>query len=174
MRTNIKNRRRVQLLVEPLEGKALLSAGAVVHHVAHHHVAPKVATSVLTGTLSGHYYDLHVPSFGEIQTLNVGGSLKGVGGSNLIGGLSAPTTPVAGNFDSHLGIYNLHGAMVLNVFQTATAGTYTFKVAYADGSDAGLKGDAGTLTLTQTPHFTGHYLSYGSATLTFTASGAQS
>jgi hypothetical protein len=78
MRTHTKNRRRAQLCVESLEGKMLLSAGSVMHQVAHH-AAPIVAQAAFSGTLTGRYSDVHAPFFADIQSYTASGTLSGIG-----------------------------------------------------------------------------------------------
>ncbi len=57
--------------------------------------------------------------------------------------------------------------MILRVFASGTPGTYSYSVARAGGSDAGFRGDTGTLTTTLTPSFSVPYYTYGRATMTF-------
>jgi hypothetical protein len=162
MRTNVKNknRRRTPLEVEPLEGKALLSAGALAHHVAHHDVA-----SAFTGTLSGHYNSINAPFFANIQNYVTSGTLTSVGSAHLYGTLFVRGTK-AGRFDGQLFVRNQGGGMILKVYQSGTANTYSYRVAHAGGSDSGFRGDTGTILVSQNQTFRVPYYSSGTATVT--------
>jgi hypothetical protein len=65
-------------------------------------------------------------------------------------------------------MHNNGGSMIVNVFQTAVHGTFTYKVALASGNDTAFRGATGTLLITQTPTFSGFFYSVGQATMTFT------
>ncbi len=58
--------------------------------------------------------------------------------------------------------------MILNVLRSDTAGTYTYKVVRAFGSDSAFKGGTGAVTITQTPTYSFPYFVSGQATMTFT------
>ena len=55
----------------------------------------------------------------------------------------------------------------LQVYQSGTAGTYSYKVVFAHGSDSTFKGGTGTLVITQTPTFTVPYYTYLQSTIMF-------
>jgi len=167
MRTYKKNRRRTQLRVESLEGKALLSAGFMMHHVS---AAPIVtqATAAFSGTLTGRYSDVHVPFFADIQSYSTSGTLSGVGSTHLYATLFVRPGAPAGRFAGQLLMRNNGGSMVVNVFQSAMPGIYSYKVALASGSDTAFKGGTGTLSITQTPSFMVPNYSFGQSAMTFT------
>jgi hypothetical protein len=171
MRTYTRNRRRTQLGIESLEGKTLLSAGSVMQHLAHHvSTAPVVAqaTPAFTGTLTGPYSNVHVPNFAYIQSYSTSGTLTGVGSSHLYGTLFVRPSAPAGRFEGQLLLRNHGGSMILNVFASGTAGTYSYKVALAHGTDSAFKGDTGTLTISLNPTFSVPYYTAGQSTMTFT------
>jgi hypothetical protein len=162
MRTYIKNRRRTQLRVELLEGKTLLSAGAVAHHVA-----PAQATSAFTGTLTGHYNAVHAPFFANIENFVTAGTLSGIGRTHLYGTLFVRPSAPAGWVLGRLFMHNNGGGMTIKVFTSGTPETYSYQVVGAGGSDAGFRGDTGTLTITLSPNFRVPYYTSGHATMTF-------
>jgi hypothetical protein len=166
MRTYIKNRRRTQLCVESLEGRALLSAGAVAHHVSHH-VAVAPANAAFTGTLTGHYSEVHAPYFANIESFATSGTLTGIGSAHLYGTLFVRPSAVAGRLLGRLLVRNHGGGMILNVYASGTAGAYSYKVARAGGSDAGFRHDTGSLRITLNPTFSVPYYTSGDATMTF-------
>jgi hypothetical protein len=171
MRTYTKNRRRTQLRVESLEGKTLLSPGAVMHELAHHVKAVPVvadATAAFSGTLTGPYSDVHVPFFANIQSYADSGTLSGTGSTRLVGTLFGRPDAPAGRSDGQLVMRNDGGSMIVRVFTSATAGTFTYKVAHAGGSDTAFKGGTGTLIITQSQTFSAPYYSQGQSTMTFT------
>jgi hypothetical protein len=172
MRTYTKNRLRTQPRVESLEGKALLSAGSAMQHAAHHvSSAPIIAQAIpaISGTLTGPYSDVHVPFFADIQSYSTSGTLTGVGSTHLYATLFVRPGAAAGRFAGQLLMRNNGGAMIVNVFQSAVAGTYSYRVALASGSDSAFRGGTGTLIITQMPTFMAHNYSFGQSTMTFTA-----
>jgi hypothetical protein len=172
MRTYTKKRLRTQPRVESLEGKTLLSAGSVMHHVAHHVTsAPIVAQAIpaFSGTLTGPYSDVHIPFFADIQSYSTTGTLTGVGSTHLYATLFVRPGAPAGRFAGQLLMRNNGGAMVVNVFQWAVPGTYSYKVALASGTDTAFRGGTGTLFITQMPSSMVPNYSFGQSTMTFTA-----
>jgi len=171
MRNYTKNRRRPQLRVESLEGKTLLSAGSVMHHVAQHVAAAPIvaqAAAAFSGTLTGPYSSVHAPYYAYIQSYSTSGTLSGVGSTHLYGTLIVrPHTP-AGRFDGQLVLRNSGGTMILNVYASGTPATYFYKVVVARGSDAPFKGGSGSLTIAQSPTFSVPYYSYGQSRMAFT------
>jgi hypothetical protein len=118
--------------------------------------------------LTGFYSNVHVPFFANILSYVTSGTLSGVGSTHLRGTLFVrPGAPV-GRLDGQLVMRNNGGSMVVNVFQSAMPGTYTYKVALASGSDTAFKGGSGTLVITQVPTFSSHYYAFGQSTMTFT------
>jgi hypothetical protein len=171
MQTYTKNRRRTQLRVESLEGKTLLSTGAVMHELAHHVKAVPIvadATAAFSGTLTGHYSNVHVPFFANIQSYAASGTLSGVGSTRLLGTLFVRPGAPAGRLLGQLVMRNNGGSMIVNVFASAAPGTYTYKVPRASGNDTPFKGGSGTLMITQSPTLSAPYYSQGQSTMTFT------
>jgi hypothetical protein len=171
MQTYTKNRRRMQLQVESLEGKTLLSTGAVMHELAHHvKAAPIVAdaTATFSGTLTGQYSDVHVPYFANIQSYVASGTLTGTGSTRLAGTLLVRPSATPGRSFGQLVMHNNGGSMIINISVSGTAGTYTYKVAHAHGNDTAFKGGTGTLMITQSQTFSVSYYSQGQSTMTFT------
>jgi hypothetical protein len=172
MRSSRKHPRRTQLTVESLEGKALPSTGSLLHQIAQEvSAAPIVsqATVGFSGTLAGRYGDTRVPFVGSIQTYAASGTLNGPGSTHLYGTLIIRPGAALGRFDGQLVMVNHGGSMVLNVYQSATAGTFSYKVVVGVGSDSAFKGGIGTLTVTQTPTFRVPYYVHGQSTMTFTS-----
>ena len=170
MRTKIKNPRRTHLRVELLEGKTLLSTGSTTHPAAHRlSAAPIVAqVSAFSGTLTGRYSSVHAPHFAYILSYANSGVLSGVGSTHLYGTLFVRPSAPAGHFDGRLLMFNHGGMMIVDVYQSATPGTYSYRVAHARGNDTGFTGQTGTLVITQTPTFTVPYYTAGHSTMTFT------
>jgi hypothetical protein len=170
MRTYIKNHRRTQLRVESLEGKTLLSSGAVMQQVAHHVTAAPItsqAVSVFTGTLAGRYTSVHAPRFALIQSYSTYGTLSPVGSTHLYGTLFVRPSGPAGRHDGQLVMVNHGGSMVIDVYQRSTPGSYSYRVAHAYGRDSAFHGATGFLTITLAPSFTVPYYTAGHATMTF-------
>jgi hypothetical protein len=162
------NRRRTELRVESLEGKALLSAGAALHHAAHEAAIVAQAPAPFTGTLTGPYSNVHIPYAGYLLSYNTSGTLSGIGSSHLSGSLLVRgATPHAGRLVGRLTLHNDGGSMVLRIYQTAVAGTDTYTVGRTSGNDSAYPGDTGTLTITQSPTYSYPYYTAGTATLTF-------
>lgn len=171
MQTYTKNRRRMHLQVESLEGKTLLSTGAGMHEFAHHVKATPIiadATATFSGTLTGHYSDVHIPYFADIQSYFASGTLIGTGSTRLAGTLLVRPSAPTGRPIGQLVMHNNGGSMIINVSVSGTAGTYTYKVAHAHGNDAAFKGGTGTLMVTQSQTFSVPYYSQGQSTMTFT------
>src|SRR5262245_53848987 len=82
MQRSIRKRRRTPLQVESLEGKALLSAGSVMHRVAPHVTAAPIvaqAAAAFSGTLTGTYSSVNVPGFSHVLSYAASGTLSGAG-----------------------------------------------------------------------------------------------
>jgi hypothetical protein len=171
MRTYTKNRRRLQLGVESLEGKILLSTGSVMDQVVPPVRAAPIGaqeTAAFSGTLTGSYSNVHVPGFANTLSYATSGTLSGVGSTRLrgtlFGRLGAPTGRLVGQLVMH----NNGGSMIVNVFRSAMPGTYSYKVARVRGSDTAFEGERDTLMISQTPTFSVPYYTAGQATMTFT------
>jgi hypothetical protein len=167
-KTNTNNRRRVEPRVEPLEGKTLLSAGGAMHHAAHEAAVVAQAPGPITGSLTGHYSNIHIPFAGHLLNYNTNGTLTPVGSSHVYGSWYVRgATPNAGRFVGRLFVRNDGGSMTLRIYQTAVGGTDTYTVGHASGNDSDYQGDTGTLTITQNPTYSYPYYTAGTATTTF-------
>jgi hypothetical protein len=170
MPISAKNRRRTPLRVESLEGRALLSTGSAMRHVAPRvTAAPIVAqAAAFSGTLSGSYSNIDVPGFSHILSYATSGTLSGVGSTRLRGTLFARGGHRPGRLAGLLRVRNDGGSMTLDVFGSPTPGNDTYKVARARGGDAAFKGGSGDLMITQAPSFSVPFYVSGQATMTFT------
>ena len=171
MQAHIKNPRHTDLRVESLEGKTLLSAGSVSHHVASHTVNTAVvahAAAEFSGTLTGIYSNVHIPFAGYQLNYATSGTLSGVGSTRLHGSIFVRSSTRTGLAVGQFVMSNSSGSMKVNVFRSATPGTYTYKVTRAFGSDSAYKGGSGTLMISQTPTHSFPYYVSGRATMIFT------
>jgi hypothetical protein len=170
MQTYINNRRRAQPRIEDLEGKILLSAGSPVDqikpHVSHNPIVAQ-AIATFSGTLTGTYSNVHIPFAGYLLNYATSGTLTGAGSTQLRGSLFVRGGAHPGRLLGTFRIHNNGGSMLVNVFQTATPGTYTYRVASASGSDSGFKGSSGDLMISQTPTHSAPYFVSGQAAVTF-------
>jgi hypothetical protein len=167
------HRRRRQPLVQPLEGKSLLSGGAAMHHVPAEVAAERISAQVpapISGSLTGTYSNAHIPFAGYLLSYSTSGTLTGVGSTRLKGSFFVRGKALPGRLLGQFTLHNSGGAMLIKVFQSATAGADTYKVARANGSDTGFKGGSGNLTITDKPTFSAPYYVSGQATMTFTPS----
>jgi hypothetical protein len=167
MQTYTKNHRCTRLRVESLEGKTLLSAGAMMPHVTHHVSPPPMvveSTSAFSGTLTGSYSTAHgIPFVSNVLSYATSGTLSHVGSTSLRGTLvQRPSRPPGA-----VTLRNNGGSMILDVFRSGAPGTFTYKVVRARGSDTGFKGDTGTLTIKLHQSVSVPYYTYGQATTTF-------
>ncbi len=166
-----QNRRRTELRVESLEGKALLSTGTGMHHIAPDLRSARIidqAPAPFSGTLTGLYSNIHIPFAGYLLNYATSGTLTGVGSTRLRGSLFVRgATSRAGRFAGKLALHNDGGSMIIRVFQTAVSGTDTYIVGRAGGIDSADRGDIGTLTITQSPTMSVPYYISGQATMTF-------
>ena len=170
MRSSTTNRRRTEPRVESLEGKALLSTGSALRHVAPHVTAAPIVARAATGfsgTLTGSYSNVNVPGFSHIQSYTASGTLSGLGTTRLRGTLSVPGGLRPGRPLGQLVLRNTAGRMIANVIQSTIPGSYAYQVARARGSDAAFRGESGTLTITRTPSLNVPFYSSGDATMTF-------
>jgi hypothetical protein len=159
------------LWVESLEGKTLLSTGSAIQHVAPHMTAAPIVAqaAAFSGTLSGPYSNVDVPGFSHILSYDASGTLSGVGSTRLRGTLIVPGGSRSGRLLGQFLMRNNGGSMTLNVFQSATPGNDTYKVARARGSDTTFIGGSGNLMITQTSTFSVPYYVSGQVTMTFTS-----
>jgi hypothetical protein len=167
----IKYRRRISLQVESLEGKTLLSTGLVTHPVARHRTTAAIvshAAAEFNGTLTGIYSNVHIPFAGYLLNYATFGTLSGVGSTNLHGSIFVRPGARARLSSGRLILRNSGGSMTINVVQSATPGTYTYRVVRAVGSDSAYRGGRGTLTITQNPTQSFPYYVSGDASMTFT------
>src|ERR1700758_1053657 len=131
MRTYAKNRRRAPLRVESMEGRTLLSTGSAMQQVAPHvTAAPIVAQApAFSGTLMGSYSNVNVPGFSHLLSYATSGTLSGVGSTRLPGTLSVRGGARPGRLLGQFLMRNNGGSMIVNVFQSAMPGNYTYNVA---------------------------------------------
>ena len=166
-----ENRRRTELRVESLEGKALLSTGSGMHHIAPDVRSARIidqAPGPFSGTLTGPYSNVHIPFAGYLLNYATTGTLTGVGSTHLRGSLFVRgATSRAGRFTGKLALHNVGGSMIIGVIQTDVSGTDTYKVVRAGGGDSVYRGNIGTLTITQNPTMNVPYYISGQATMTF-------
>ena len=170
MRTHTRNRRGTPLRVESLEGKTLLSTGSAMQHVAPHMTAAPIVAqaTAFSGTLTGSYSNINVPGFSHLLNYATSGTLSGVGSTHLRGTLSVRGGTRPGRLLGPLQLRNNGGSMIVNVFQSAMPGNYTYTVARARGSDTAFNGGSGTLMITQASTFSAPDYVSGHATMTFT------
>jgi hypothetical protein len=169
MRTYAKNRRRTPLRVEALEGKSLLSAGSAMRHVAGPVMAAPIVdqAAAFSGTLAGTYSNVNIPGFSHMLNYATSGTLSGVGSTRLRGTLFPRGGIRAGRLAGEFRLRNSGGTMVVNVYQSATPGDYTYSVVRARGSDAAFNGGSGTLVIRQTSSLSVPFYVSGQATMTF-------
>jgi hypothetical protein len=170
MRSSTRRRRRAPLQVESLEGKALLSAGSVMHRVAPHVTTAPLDTQAaapFSGTLTGTYSNVNVPGFSHVLSYAASGTLSGVGTTHLGGTLIPRGGARPGRLVGELLLRNNGGRMILNVYQTAVLGNDTYQVARARGTDAGFQGGSGTLMIAQTQSISVPFFTSGQTTMTF-------
>lgn len=170
MRSPTRNRRRTGLRVESLEGKALLSGGPALRHVAPHITAAPIvaqAATGFTGTLTGSYSNVNVPGFSHVLSYAASGTLTGVGSTHLRGTLLVPGGVRPGRLVGQFVLRNSGGRMIANVVESALPGSYTYQVARARGGDAAYQGESGTLTITRSQSFNVPFYTSGQATMTF-------
>ena len=131
MQARVKKPRRTDLRVESLEGKTLLSAGLLSHQVGSHAVSTAVVARTaaeFSGTLTGIYSNVHIPFAGYLLNYSTSGTLSGVGSTRLHGSIFARPSTRTGRSAGQFVMRNSSGSMTVNVFRSATPGTYTYKV----------------------------------------------
>ena len=150
--------------LESLEGKTLLSAGSAMQHVAPRLAAAPIVGQAMSfrGTLAGSNSDVsHVISF------DTTGNLIGPGSTDLRGTLFAGGNPRPGRLLGQLLLRNSGGSMTVNVYQSATAGTFTDTVVRARGADTIYQGATGNLKIALSWDFGNPYYFHGQATMEF-------
>jgi hypothetical protein len=155
--------------LESLEGKTLLSAGSAMQHVAPRLAAAPIVGQAASfrGMLAGSDSDVSVPGISHVVSFNTTGTLIGPGSTHLRGTLFARENPRPGQFLGQLLLRNSGGSMTVNVYRTATAGTFTDTVVRARGSDTIYKGATGNLKITMSWAFNDPYYLYGQAAMKF-------
>jgi hypothetical protein len=170
MQAHIKNSRRTDLRLEELEGKTLLSAGLVRDNVASHLAKAAVvahAAAEFSGTLTGVYSNVHIPFAGYLLNYSTSGTLSGVGSTRLHGSIFARPGTRTGRAAGQFLMRTAGGSMTVNVFRTATPGSYNYRVVRASGNDSAYRGGSGGLTIAQVPTRSFPYYVSGQAAMTF-------
>ena len=150
--------------LESLEGKTLLSAGSAMQHVAPRLAAAPIVGQAVSfrGTLAGSNSEVsHVISF------DTTGILIGPGSTHLRGTLFAGGNPRPGRLLGQLLLRNSGGSMTVNVYQSATAGTFTDTVVRARGADSIYKGATGNLNIAMAWTFNDPYYLHQQAWMKF-------
>jgi hypothetical protein len=118
------------------------------------HVAPRLAAAPIVGqavsfrgTLTGPDSDVSVSGISHVVGFNLTGTLIGPGSTHLSGTLFARANPRPGRLLGQLLLRNRGGSMKVNVYRSATAGTFTDTVVRARGADAIYKGATGNLEI---------------------------
>ena len=134
------------------------------------HVAPRLAAAPIVGqavsfggTLAGSDSDVRAPGFSHVVSFNTTGTLIGPGLTYLRGTLFARENPRPGQFLGRFLLGNSVGSMTVNVYQTATAGTYTDTVVRARGADTIYKGGTGNLKIAMSWAYNDPYYLYQQA-----------
>jgi hypothetical protein len=153
--------------LESLERKTLLSAGSAMQHVASHLAdAPIVGQAVsFRGTLAGSDSDVRAPGISHVVSFNTTGTLIGPGSTHLRGTLYAQGNP--GQLLGQLLLLNRGGSMTVNVYRSATAGTFTDTVVRARGADAIYQGATGNLKIAMSWAFNDPYYLHQQAWMKF-------
>ena len=99
------------------------------------------------GTLAGSDSDRSFPGISHVVGFNATGTLVGPGPTHLRGTLFARGNPRPGQSLGGLLLRNRGGSMTVNVYQTATAGTFTDTVVRARGADSIYRGATGNLKI---------------------------
>ena len=120
------------------------------------------------GTLTGIYSNVHIPFAGYLLSYSTSGTLSGVGATNLHGSIFVRPGSHFGRAIGQFSMHNDGGSMRVRVFQTATSGTYTYRVVRGLGNDFADEGGIGTVTIIQTRAQSYPYYVSGQATMTLT------
>jgi hypothetical protein len=153
--------------VESLEGKTLLSAGSAMQHVAHPLAAAPIVGQAVSfgGTLVGPDSDVSVGGISHVVSFDTTGTLIGPGPTHLTGTLYALGNP--GRLLGQLLLHNSGGSMTVNVYRSATAGTFTDTVVRARGTDTIYQGATGNLKITMLWTFYNPQYFHQQATMNF-------
>jgi hypothetical protein len=159
----------MSLQLESLEGKTLLSAGSAMQHIAARLTdAPIVGQAVsFRGTLAGPDSDVKAPGIPHVVSFNATGTLIGPGSTHLSGTLYALENSRPGLLLGQLHLRNSGGSMAVNVYRSATAGTFTETVVRAQGSDTIYQGTTGSLKIVLSWTFNNPYYFHGQAAMKF-------
>jgi hypothetical protein len=155
--------------LESLEEKTLLSAGSAMQHVAPRLAAAPLGGQAVSfrGTLAGSDTDRSFPGISHAVSFNTAGTLIGPGLTRLHGTLIARGNPRPGQSLGQLLLSNRGGSMTVNVYQTATAGTFTDTVVRAQGADTIYQGGTGNLKIATSWAYDNPYYLYGQAWMKF-------
>ena len=155
--------------LESLEGKTLLSAGSAMQHVAPRLAAAPIVGQAVSfrGMLAGSDSDVSYPGMPHVVSFNTAGILIGPGLTHLTGTLVARGNPRPGQSLGQLLLRNSGGSMTVNVYQTATAGTFTDTVVRARGADTIYKGGTGNLKIAMSWAYNDPYYLYQQAWMKF-------
>jgi len=139
-----------------------------------HHVAPRLAAAPIVdqavsfgGTLAGSDSDRGFPGIPHVVSFNTSGTLIGPSSTRLRGTLSSRGNPRPGQFLGQLLLRNSGGSMTVNVYRSATPGTYTDTVVRARGADTIYQGATGNLKITLSWAFNNPYYFHGQAAMKF-------
>jgi hypothetical protein len=135
--------------LESLEGKTLLSTGSAMQLVAPRLAAAHIVGQAASfrGTLAGSDSDVRAPGISHVVSFNTTGTLIGPGSTHLRGTLFARENPRPGRLLGQLHLRNIGGSMTVNVYRSATAGTFTDTVVRARGADTIYQGATGNLEI---------------------------
>jgi hypothetical protein len=97
--------------------------------------------------LTGPDSDVRAPGISHVVSFNTTGTLIGPGSTHLRGKLFARENPRPGELLGQLLLYNSGGSMRVNVYRSATAGTFTDTVVSARGADKIYRGATGDLQI---------------------------
>jgi hypothetical protein len=155
--------------LESLEGKTLLSAGSAMQHVAPRLAAAPIVGQAVSfrGTLAGSDSDVSVRGIPHVVSFNTTGTLIGPGSTQLRGTLFAQGNPRPGRLLGQLLLRSSGGSMKVNVYQSATAGTFTDTVVRARGADTIYKGATGNLKIAMAWTFNDPYYLHQQAWMKF-------
>ena len=155
--------------LESLEGKTLLSAGSAMQHLAPRLAAAPIVGQAVSfrGTLVGSDSDVSVSGISHVVSFNTTGTLIGPGSTHLRGTLFARRNPRPGRLLGQLLLRNSGGSMTVNVYQSATAGTFTDTVVRARGADTIYKGASGNLNIAMAWTFNDPYYLHQQAWMKF-------
>ena len=155
--------------LESLEGKTLLSAGSAMQHVAPRLAAAPIVGQAVSfrGTLAGPDSDVSVSGISHVVTFNTTGTLIGPGSTHLRGTLFARGNHRPGLLLGQLLLRNSGGSMTVNVYRSATAGTFTDTVVRARGADTIYQGATGNLKIALSWTYNDPYYFHGQAAMKF-------